>query len=99
MAARTVKIRHDAETRQKIKVSQLLNRLQDHAFGVAEMTQTQVRAAEICLKKAIPDLSYSENKSDVTYHYAEVPKTADEQEWQQILDERSGVLSPARKPS
>jgi len=99
MAARTVKIRHDEETRAKIKVSQLLNRLQDHVFGVAEMTQTQIRAAEICLKKAIPDLTYTESKSDITYHYAEVPKTADEEEWQKILDARSGVLNQARKPS
>lgn len=38
-------------------------------------------------------------KSDVTYHYAEVPKTADEDEWQKILDARSGVPSLAHKPS
>ena len=33
-------------------MSALLGRLQHHALGVADMTTTQVRAAEIVLKKA-----------------------------------------------
>ena len=63
MAARINKIRHDEETRLKIKTSQLINRLQNHALGECEMTSTQVRAAEIALKKVLPDLS----QSDVTH--------------------------------
>jgi hypothetical protein len=56
MAARTRKIRHDDETRLKIQVSQLLNRLQKHVLGEVEMTPTQIQAAQILLKKALPDL-------------------------------------------
>ena len=59
MAARTNKIRHDEQTRLKIKTSQLINRLQNHALGECDMTSTQVRAAEIALKKVLPDLSES----------------------------------------
>jgi hypothetical protein len=57
MAPRTVKIRHDSETRAKIKASQLLNRLQDHVFkdGV-KLSQTQMKAIEILLRKCLPDL-------------------------------------------
>jgi len=59
MAARINKIRHDENTREKIRTSQLLNRLQDHALGTVEMSSTQVRAAEVCLRKVLPDLSES----------------------------------------
>jgi hypothetical protein len=57
MAARKIKIRHDGETRAKIKASQLINRLQDHVFkeGI-EISSTQMKAIEILLRKCLPDL-------------------------------------------
>jgi hypothetical protein len=57
MAARTRKIRHDDETRAKIKTSQLINRLSAHVLGKVDMKPTQVTAALGLLKKTIPDLS------------------------------------------
>ncbi len=48
---------HDQRTREKIQTSQLINRLMDHANGKCEMSPTQVRAAEILLKKVIPDVA------------------------------------------
>lgn len=57
MAPRTVKIRHDDETRAKIQTSQLLNRLNDHVFADAEVSATQMKAIEILLRKTLPDLS------------------------------------------
>jgi hypothetical protein len=57
MAARTLRPRHSDEVRAKIQASQLINRLSDHVDGKIELSQTQVRAAEILLKKSIPDLS------------------------------------------
>lgn len=87
MAARTRRIKHDNETREKIRTSQLLNRLQDNALGKlkVEMTVGQVRSAEICLRKSIPDLSSTENKTEVTHRYvADVPQVAATvDEWQQ----------------
>lgn len=85
MAARTKKIRHDEETRLKIQATQLVNRLQDHVFGKVELTPTQVRSAEILLKKTIPDLSSSENKTEVVHRYvARLPQKApDAKTWQQ----------------
>ncbi len=56
MAAR-LNPKHDARTREKIQTSQLVNRLSQHVFGKAEMSQTQLRAAEVLLKKTLPDLS------------------------------------------
>jgi hypothetical protein len=60
MAPRINKIRHDEETRAKIKTSQLINRLQDHILNDLDLKPTQVTAALGLLKKTIPDLSQSE---------------------------------------
>jgi hypothetical protein len=57
MAARIRKLIHDAETRARIKTTQLANRLTKHAFGELELSQSQVRAIEILLRKTLPDLS------------------------------------------
>lgn len=61
MAARTRKVQHDDLTREKIRTSQLLNRLHDHVFGkdeeAVEVSQTQMKAIEILLRKSLPDLS------------------------------------------
>lgn len=43
--------------RAAIGTAALLARLQDHALGQAAMSATEVRAAEILLKKRLPDLS------------------------------------------
>ena len=50
-----------AETwREKIKVSNLITRLEKHAAGEVEMGPTQVKAAQILLDRVIPTLSSSE---------------------------------------
>lgn len=68
MAARTVKIRHDEETRAKIQTSQLLNRLNDHVFGKdgvpVEISQTQLKSIEILLRKTLPDLTAIQMSGD-----------------------------------
>lgn len=87
MAARTRRIRHDDQTRERIRTTQLINRLQANALGELkiEMTPGQVRSAEILLKKSVPDLSSTENKTEVTHRYvADVPQVAATvDEWQQ----------------
>ncbi len=55
---------HQDDVRKKIQSSQLVNRLTDHALGLVELSNTQVRAIEILLKKSIPDLSTVELKGD-----------------------------------
>ena len=53
MAARTLRKFHTDEIREKIKTTQLLNRLTNHALGEIDLSQTQVRAIEILLRKSI----------------------------------------------
>ena len=57
MAARTRKVRHDDETRRRIQTSQLINRLENHVLSNTEMSSTQLRAAEVLLRKTLPDVS------------------------------------------
>ena len=47
-----------AEARQKIKTTQLINRLQNHGLGTLKppLDQTQIRAIEVLLRKSVPDL-------------------------------------------
>jgi len=66
--------KHDEVARQKIRVSEILTRLLKHVDGSVEMSPTQIRAAEILLKKALPDLSSvelsggTENQLNVIIH-------------------------------
>jgi len=79
-----MKIRHDDETRAKIKTSQLINRLSDHVLGTVDLKPTQVAAALGLLRKTIPDLSQAENKTEIVHRYvARLPnKAADPTTWQ-----------------
>lgn len=52
------------EMRRRIKCTLLLKKLEDHALGEQEMSQTQIRAAEIVLRKAVPDLSAVQHSGD-----------------------------------
>ncbi len=83
--------------REKIRSSMLVNRLIDHALGKVDMTPTQVRSAEICLNKTIPNLSASENtnKTEVSFVVRVPEKAASVEEWQNRV--LSGSLSPAPK--
>lgn len=57
MPPRTVKIRHDENTRLKIQAAQIINRLQNHFEGTVDLSPTQIKTAEILLRKSLPDLS------------------------------------------
>jgi len=65
MAARTRKIRHDDNTRAKIKASQLINRLQDHFLGKVELSATQANVGLGLLRKILPDLAATELSGEV----------------------------------
>ncbi len=66
MAARIRRGTKDAPwaqvVRDRIQVSQLINRLEKNALSEKElMTTGQIRSAEILLKKVVPDLSQSDS--------------------------------------
>ena len=57
------------EARSKIRTSVLVQRLCAHALGQVEMNATQVRAAEILLRKVIPDLAAIDHTGEVTQRF------------------------------
>jgi hypothetical protein len=65
MAARTVKIRHDEETRAKIQVSQIVNRLTRHILGEEKMDASQVTAALGLLDRRLPKLAAVEHSGEL----------------------------------
>lgn len=71
------KLGHDVmqKTRDKIRATAIVKRLQDHVLGEVEMSATQVRAAEGLLKKILPDLSSVEMKAEIEAAVTEVRKT------------------------
>lgn len=59
--AATKGLHFNARFRARVKAGMLRKRLQDHALSDKElMTPSQIRAAEILLKKCVPDLSAAE---------------------------------------
>jgi hypothetical protein len=82
MPARVRKIRHDEDTRLRIKVGNILNRLEKAYNGEIELSQTQVNIAKLLLAKVLPDLSSVEHTGEVTHSYvARIPpveKTTDD---------------------
>ena len=61
MAARKRKITLSDSWKEKIQASQIMNRLLKHVEGEIELSGTQVKAADILLKKVVPDLARTEN--------------------------------------
>lgn len=84
MAARSVKIRHDDETRAKIKSAYLINRLTKFVAGEVELSAPQVTAALGLLKKTVSDLQSVDHSGEVTKNYViRMPARPENmQEWQ-----------------
>jgi hypothetical protein len=77
---------HPDYVREKIRASQLINRLQNHALGLLkpELTISQVRAIEILLRKCVPDLAAAEIKSEQMHRYVvEIPPLLSDEECQE----------------
>jgi hypothetical protein len=68
--------------REKIRATQLINRLQAHIFDGLELSMSQVRAIEILLRKSVPDLTKTEVQADATHRYvAQLPEVLSREEW------------------
>lgn len=72
MAARIRRIFQNEKTRAKIKSGLLINALSNHVLGENKMLNSQVRAADILLKKTIPDLSQVNGPGDDGEHVLKV---------------------------
>lgn len=95
-------------TRNKIRASMLINRLEDHAFAEVgpdgeildpkhRMTPTQLKAIEVLLRKCLPDVASIQITNNTTHnHVVRLPlvaKTTDE--WIQQIAEAQPDAEPA----
>lgn len=69
MASRIRKIRHDDDTRAKIRAGNIINRLTKLIEGEIEMAPHAVTAALGLLRKSLPDLTSVEHSGEVTKTY------------------------------
>jgi hypothetical protein len=60
MAARIRKTTLSEQWKAKIQAGVILDRLVKHVNGEIEMTNSQIKAADILLKKTVPDLARTE---------------------------------------
>lgn len=58
--------RHQEMIREKIRGSQLVNRLENHVLDDLELSPTQVTAALGLLRKVVPDLKATEHSGETT---------------------------------
>lgn len=61
------------KVRERIRVTKLIQALEQHALGRRPMSATQIRAAEVALRKALPDLTAVEHSG-----FVETPPTREE---------------------
>lgn len=89
MAARTLRLAYSSNAqflerlRRKIRAGMLVNRLREHVLGRIEMTETQVAAARVLLKKVLPDIAQVEHTGEISHRYVvELPAvSASSDEW------------------
>lgn len=61
------------KVRERIRVTKLVQALEQHALGRRNMSATAIRAAEVVLRKALPDLTAVEHSG-----FIETPPTREE---------------------
>lgn len=61
--------------RDKCKIGALMSRINKHANGELEMTSTQLKAAEIFLRKTVPDLARTEHTGKMEIETKDITKT------------------------
>ena len=63
------KVSHSDMWRERIRCGVILRRMMDHVEGKIEMSSTQLKAAEILLRKVLPDLSSVEYKGSLEHRH------------------------------
>jgi len=91
MAAR-IRAEQNELQREKIQTTQIVKRLYSHVLNEVKMTSTQIRAAEILLRKTMPDLSSIEQQIEVEHHQVRA-NPLDETEWEQTYGDSLGTSS------
>jgi hypothetical protein len=88
----------DQRVREKIQASMLIRALHDCVEGRNQMTSVQVRAAEVLLKKVVPDLAAVEYSGETTVKYEISSEPMSAEQWKREVErEYSQPLLEAAK--
>lgn len=72
---------HNEQARARIQSSLIIKRLTDHINGDVELSPTQVTAAQILLRKVMPDLSTHHIDGQIEHRTAEPLSNANFDRW------------------
>jgi len=91
----------DQRVREKIQASMLIRALTDCVEGRNKMTSVQVRAAEVLLKKVVPDLAAVEYSGETTMKYQISSEPMTVEEWKREVEQQDlpPLLEAAKKVS
>jgi hypothetical protein len=82
--------------RTQIKAQWLIRKLHAHVDGKYPMTMTQVRAADVLLRKVVPDVITTHIHGELAHRYViEVPPMLSKEQWQ----ERYRISNPEPVPA
>ena len=76
----------DQRVREKIQASMLIRALHDCVEGRNKMTSVQVRAAEVLLRKVVPDLAAVEYSGETTVKYEISGEPMSVEEWKREVE-------------
>jgi hypothetical protein len=76
------RVQHDDETRRRIQITYLINRLTGCVRGEVELSLVQLKAAEILLKKALPDMVHAQITGELQHNFVECPQVLSEAEFE-----------------
>jgi len=68
MAARLTKRQADG-AKDAIQTGLLIKKVQDHVLEGSELSATQLRSAEVLLKKTLPDLKATEHQGEISHKF------------------------------
>jgi hypothetical protein len=74
----------------KIKTGEILDRLSRHLAGDVELTQTQIRAAEILLRRSFPEITQQLIEQKVTHEFNGDPASLSNAQLAAIVSRASG---------
>jgi hypothetical protein len=87
----------DQRVREKIQASMIIRALNDCVAGRNKMTSVQVRAAEVLLRKVVPDLAAVEHSGEATVQYVISSEPMSAEDWKRVEAENSPPLLEAAK--
>jgi hypothetical protein len=85
------------EHRKRIQTTQIINRLQDHLLGKIKMENSQVKAAQILLKKTVPDLATVTHQGNDDGGPIELSIAAREEKARQEISEAFAEITQERE--